>query len=244
MESTGSREKIQLSEATAELLRSSGRSDWVKARDHGVMAKGKGVLTTYWLLPRISGVSSSNGESRESSQMDSSTFGGDKNGAQNKTLPPGLFKKARSKSNSLGLSDKSSRLVHWNVSLLIKLLKKVASSRNGLNVTADTTKKVRQLEKKLVQESSILEEVQESIRVSGNNSGENQLSFMAPSEKKAISLKIDDATDATVPEIVEKELTRYVTTVASLHPENPFHNVSTHSAVFANSNMQLILTIV
>jgi len=51
MESTGSRDKIQCSQATADLLMADGKGHWVKPRNDGVVAKGKGVLTTFWLSP-------------------------------------------------------------------------------------------------------------------------------------------------------------------------------------------------
>ena len=228
MESTGSREKIQLSEATAELLRSSGNADWIKPRDHGVVAKGKGALSTFWLLPRTLKAASSTGESKTSSEIGSSLAGNER-GEQNKTLPPGLFKEASVLTSDQTLSSKSSRLVHWNVSLLIKMLEKVAAGRDGQQTSAEAKKKVRQLEKRLVQESSILEEVQESIAVSKKSAARTAFaiptSLPLPSRKKRDSLNSDSAGRVMVPDVVHKELTRYVTKIASLHPENPFHNV-------------------
>lgn len=49
MESTGQRNKIQISETTAQILIEAGKDHWVKPRDDSVNAKGKGVLNTYWL---------------------------------------------------------------------------------------------------------------------------------------------------------------------------------------------------
>jgi hypothetical protein len=49
MESNGLREKIQVSEATANLLIEAGKQTWVTARDELVTAKGKGDMQTYWL---------------------------------------------------------------------------------------------------------------------------------------------------------------------------------------------------
>jgi class 3 adenylate cyclase len=49
MESNGLREKIQVSEATANLLIEAGKQSWVTARDELVTAKGKGDMQTYWL---------------------------------------------------------------------------------------------------------------------------------------------------------------------------------------------------
>ena len=49
MESCGTRGRIQVSEATADLLRAAGKDSWLEPRPGGVVAKGKGRLTTYFL---------------------------------------------------------------------------------------------------------------------------------------------------------------------------------------------------
>ena len=53
MESTGMPSKIQVSMATAELLREAGHGSWLREREGEVEAKGKGRLHTYWLEPRL-----------------------------------------------------------------------------------------------------------------------------------------------------------------------------------------------
>jgi hypothetical protein len=50
MESTGQRNKIQCSQATADLLIAGGKKHWVQPRDDLVNAKGKGVLQTYFIV--------------------------------------------------------------------------------------------------------------------------------------------------------------------------------------------------
>jgi hypothetical protein len=52
MESTGSKSKIQVSQATADLIIIGGHPDWIKPREEIVFAKGKGDLQTYWLSPQ------------------------------------------------------------------------------------------------------------------------------------------------------------------------------------------------
>ena len=49
MESTGVLGKIQVSQRTADLLVAAGKPHWVKPREDTVLAKGKGVLQTFWL---------------------------------------------------------------------------------------------------------------------------------------------------------------------------------------------------
>ncbi|CAJ1964632.1 unnamed protein product [Cylindrotheca closterium] len=52
IESTGKRNRIQVSSETASLLRKAGKADWLLLREGRVCAKGKGSLQTYWLLTR------------------------------------------------------------------------------------------------------------------------------------------------------------------------------------------------
>jgi class 3 adenylate cyclase len=57
MESTGKPERIQVSPDTAELLRDEGMESWLVPRKDLVEVKGKGALSTFWLIPndRIQG---------------------------------------------------------------------------------------------------------------------------------------------------------------------------------------------
>ena len=52
MESTGERNRIQISSTTADLLRNKhGKESWLQQREDLVEAKGKGKMQTYWCLP-------------------------------------------------------------------------------------------------------------------------------------------------------------------------------------------------
>ena len=54
MESTGLRNRIQLSQATADLLIKAGKQSWIIKRSDEVEAKGKGRMQTYWLKCSVS----------------------------------------------------------------------------------------------------------------------------------------------------------------------------------------------
>jgi hypothetical protein len=54
MESTGQRNRIQASQATADLLILAGKTNWIHSREELVHAKGKGQLQTYWVVPKSS----------------------------------------------------------------------------------------------------------------------------------------------------------------------------------------------
>ena len=49
MESTGEKNRIQVSQATADLLVASGKGQWIEPREGLVSAKGKGSMQTYWV---------------------------------------------------------------------------------------------------------------------------------------------------------------------------------------------------
>lgn len=51
MESNGEGSKIQVSEATAQLLIKAGKQGWLEKRKDLVKAKGKGEMQTYWVNP-------------------------------------------------------------------------------------------------------------------------------------------------------------------------------------------------
>ena len=66
MESTGQRGKIQISQQTAELLVAAGKKHWISPRGKKIDAKGKGKLTTFWVVPGKKN-SSFSGDSRHES---------------------------------------------------------------------------------------------------------------------------------------------------------------------------------
>jgi class 3 adenylate cyclase len=49
MESTGEKNRIQVSSTTAELIREAGKGHWLLPREDLVEAKGKGQMQTFWL---------------------------------------------------------------------------------------------------------------------------------------------------------------------------------------------------
>ncbi|CAB9496686.1 Receptor-type guanylate cyclase gcy [Seminavis robusta] len=51
MESTGVKDKIQASKSTADILTEYGKQHWLQMREDKVHAKGKGLLTTYFVSP-------------------------------------------------------------------------------------------------------------------------------------------------------------------------------------------------
>ena len=107
MESTGTPGRIQISNTTASLITAAGKTTWIKPRDDAVMAKGKGVINTFWL--NIAPME----ESRDTASCES----GDSFIAL-EDATEGLAKP---------VSESQDRLVDWVSELLMDQLKKIVS---------------------------------------------------------------------------------------------------------------------
>ncbi len=110
-QSLGQRGKIQISQATANLIMEADRGHWMSPRKDKIMAKGKGLLTTYFVDPtkkRGSSVGSGSGE----------TETGSKAGTLNDSI------------SELNRPFKSvnHRLIEWMVDLLMDDIKKIVSA--------------------------------------------------------------------------------------------------------------------
>jgi hypothetical protein len=115
MESTGIRNKIQVSQTTADTLIKAGKQSWLTARGDAVAAKGKGVLKTFWVNP-----------SKGRGVGASSVVGSGTNEARELT-------DLKSADNMDPLTQdtdaKKERLVEWMVELLLIHIKKMVSDR-------------------------------------------------------------------------------------------------------------------
>lgn len=106
MESTGTVNKIQVSQATADLLRAAKKSHWLQARTEKVEAKGKGLMTTYWVEP--------------------------KNYASSQASTASTALSHEVQFSSTRVSSQTQRLISWNIDVLERLLKKIIARRIAL----------------------------------------------------------------------------------------------------------------
>jgi Adenylate and Guanylate cyclase catalytic domain len=206
MESTGERDKIQVSQATAALLIESGRSRWIQKRDSPVTVKGKGEMQTYFLV----------GSSRPQGGADCRSVGSDgvtDNGKKDDLWGgeeeiPDVVTQQRSKHQ---------RLVDYNVDLLSHHLKKVVARRMMIQMsgrrasTGDFPPNLDAHRGELGTDRPMpIEEVSETIRLP---------SFDARTSKIQIqpeSIELD-------PRVVS-QLKRFVSIVAAMYRNNSFHN--------------------
>jgi hypothetical protein len=110
LKSLGERNKIQVSQATADLLVAAGKAHWLKPRLGGVTAKGKGKLNSFWLNPTA----------RNGSTSSESSSTGDQN-----SFDPTLGPKDLAETIT---AVKQGRLVDWMAELLLEHVKKIVSS--------------------------------------------------------------------------------------------------------------------
>jgi len=176
MESACIRGRIQVSTDTANLLANSGKCNWLTKREDAVVAKGKGMKETYWL--RVTSMPRA---------MDTSS-----------TAAHDISESSHS------VSDKNTRLVDWNVQVLLRLLRAISADRDtpfdgSSNLRLDASK----------------------TPVSG-------VSEFISLPEKAI---INERASGTIPICVTSQLREFVNTVASLYRNNPFHGFAHASHV-------------
>jgi hypothetical protein len=203
MESTGAKNRIQLSKATAELIMAaSGCKDiWVKPRETLTNVKGKGQLQTYWLEYK-----SMSTDSVSSSSILTSTL-----------LKSNLDLKANPMNNyspedlAVAQSEKVDRLIDWNVDVLQGLLKKILGMRGNEKATLPDENNVQLLLSCGCDRASttitVLDEVKEIITL--------------PSQAAKYKSNPDNI---RLNPIVITQLRQYISTIASMyHEENRFH---------------------
>ena len=226
MESTGLVGKIQVSQEIAELLYAAGKGRWLTQREDRVVAKGKGELTTYWLLYHsgekselTSDVDRSSDDVHSddvSSYSDESAMEVIEEDEEDAVLP-----------QYAEVSAKTSRLIDWNKDLLAKLLKAVAARRQALNEGAPVTKLDEGFTRN--NDGTVLEEVQEIVALPA---------YDPHVMKREVDPKTIDLGDD-----VERELGNYIATIASMYRDNPFHNFD-HASHVTLSVSKLLTRIV
>jgi Adenylate and Guanylate cyclase catalytic domain len=142
LESTGQRGKIHLSQETADLLMMAGKASWVIPRDDVVVAKGKGELNTFWL-----NIGSSDTAKTVSNHAESVSFSEEV-----------IFEAGSREQRQERCSTKISRLVQWNVDILLNVLREMEAKRD-----CGPTNKLEIQDCRERRATTVLEEVEEII---------------------------------------------------------------------------------
>ena len=104
MESTGIKGRIQVSSTTAEALRNDNKGSWLTPRSDTVVAKGKGIMSTYWLTLKNIGQSLHSND--DDFDLDVSAL-------------------SRSSRAASFMDLKDARVVDWVCEILVRQIKKV-----------------------------------------------------------------------------------------------------------------------
>jgi class 3 adenylate cyclase len=201
VESTSLPGRVQLSKDTAELVMKGGKGHWLEERKDRVSAKGKGEIETYWLKATFyqqnatrSTTGSIVGE-YDTESNDQAGVVGDGEG-----------------STTGSSAKKTARLIDWNVKTLLGLLEQVVAHRNALAAvgkkTVDTPDVFKESTRKT--NANFLEEVKEIITLPEFDSKAAQ----HQQDSKGVKLSKE----------VENQLRNYVSCIAGMYRENPFHS--------------------
>lgn len=199
IESTGERHKIHISQETADLLIAAGKEQWVEQRNERIHFKGKGDLPTFWLSVRAQSSPSrgSGANSSEHSRGEDSTKGEEAE-VETAAKPMSPF------------GDKVQRLVDWNTDVLARLLRQVVARRDA-SETRRIDGEVEPVLPIVRQDgSTVLDEVVEIIR-------------LPEFDGRAARAQVDPST-IDLGENVMTQLRDYVTIIATMYRDNPFHN--------------------
>lgn len=188
LEASSAPSRILCSKETAELLRKAGKEAWLQ-KGSSVLAKGKGIMEAYWV--NVSGNKAGSVVSQESIEALK---------GKSTTLKYGKPMQ--------GLNDRTSRLVNWNVEVLLEIIQQIAVHR----ILSPPKKQHSKFMSASFTRGSTtpLEEVKEIIALPAFDS-------------RAAKANID-ASEIKIPGQVCKELHLYVSHIAAMYNDNPFHN--------------------
>jgi hypothetical protein len=174
-------------------------------------------LQTFWLELRQETHDSSSGASTTSNTSD-----------EKNTDLPGASQEIGFKSGG-GLSEKTQRLINWNTDVLARLLCQIIGRRRGIAIDNEESSQFRKrFEEPVFHESgnTVLDEVAEIIHLPA-------FQGTAQVDDKAVNLGDD----------VKSQLQEYITIIATLYRDNPFHNFE-HASHVSMSVVKLLSRIV
>ena len=151
MESTGKPNQIHLSQEFVDLLLDAGKSHWVTMREDKVVAKGKGVMNTFWLNATcpdlvdqrfVNAIAASEGMSSSSS-------------GQNEYVHP----------EPAVAVDRNQGLVEWNLGIMKGALSKLIASRQAQNVEPTSPQRMLEIEQSHMVDCTSLKEVKDILNL-------------------------------------------------------------------------------
>jgi hypothetical protein len=198
MESTGTRDKIQVSQATADAIIDAGKGHWLVKRDTLVVAKGKGEMQTYWINEAVSSRRQSTGENSRCSISSQSTD----------HTPSAIWGSDDEVPEVASQRSKHQSLIDYNVDLLAMRLKHVVARRKVLALAGRRCSQgglppnMESYRECKIESGGVLDEVTEVIKLPSFNSRAYK-GYVDPE-----SIELDP--------LVVSQLRRYVTIIAAM----------------------------
>eukprot|EP00980_Cylindrotheca_fusiformis_P012124 scaffold2929_cov107-Cylindrotheca_fusiformis.AAC.3 len=212
MEHSGECNRVQISQATADLLSGAGFSHWTTPRTNKIYLKGKGHMQTYWMRksksPRVK-VSTTPDDTvvtTESSELS-------EHSAERRDIAD----------NAEDGMTKTHRLVEWTVAILTSLLQQIIASRG---VVSQDNKSLLEAESAIGKNPTVLNEFVPIIPLKRFN--EEELG------RRRRPSAIDIGYEAT------SQLRKYLLIVAGMYQDNPFHNFE--HAIHVTASVKKLLT--
>lgn len=229
--STGKKGRIQCSKECAEQLRKWGKESWLRKREDKVLAKGKGEMETYWILPKRAGTARSGAMSMSSG--DSADFDESENNDAVEYMTNQFDLSARGESTT-PVTPQIDLIADFNYDILLKSLKAIVSKRNITPKKPVSRRLGRSLSNlwnsdREILPNSCLDEVAEVIELPDDG-----------------DQPIDEWENAVVeiPQKVKDQLREYCRKIASMYQSsNPFHNFE-HASHVTQSSSKLLSRIV
>lgn len=197
MESTGMRDRIQISQETAELLIEAGKNHWFEPREDTVVAKGKGQLRTFWL--------------RTQENLDKQ---------KRPALPEEMRASVIEKSAMDKLaSEKTARLIDWNCDVLLRLMKQIVARRRAMAKMKQSIVGLNSL--KTSRRASLNGSLHGASMDESNENGTVIDEVMEIITLPKLDLKItkaqEDADSVELPDEVVSQLMEYVSNIAAMY---------------------------
>jgi hypothetical protein len=215
MESTGERNRIQVSQSTADLLINKHRKGaWLVKRSDVIDAKGKGQMQTHWLRLGRSKAASTTFTAEENSDVDGSSVSQSEKAVV-----------------TASIHQRTQRLIEWNADLLYRQMQKIAAVRRHTANVRTPSSSLKALEDDfMTQGSNLFDHMKKNVLLS------------LPNEAKHYDQHEVDAID--LGSVVLSQLLDFVSVVASMyHPDNAFHNFA-HASHVTQSVSKLLARVV
>jgi hypothetical protein len=194
MESSGEKNRIHVSQETANLLIADGKERWLAPRESRVDAKGKGLMQTYWVYTE-----EDTAKSTASTAFSSSC---------------GNSRELRRSSRDLGkvipvVSKSTNRNVDWTVEILMSFLKGVEARRQSIGANKDSLETIKAAEREIQESNGVpFDEIKEFFHL----------------PEYSVSKAVVDPSAIQLNSIVISQLRDFVQCIAQTYHANSFHN--------------------